>query len=901
MAQANDRNPSDVDVLLADGSTAHIRPVRPDDASSVVSFHNRLSPESIRLRFFTAHPTLSTQEVDRLVHLSGPDDLALLAFRGSDIVAIAQYDRSPGTEEAEVAFVVDDAYHGRGLSTLLLERLAAEARGFGIRRFVAHTLWENRAMIGVLHAAGFAHRFSHEESVVSVVLDIAPTPEAVIAADERDRVAVVRSMARLLRPTSIAVIGASRASGTIGHELVANLVAGGFQGPVYPVNPSASSVASIPCWATIEDAPGVVDLAVVAVPSSAIPDVVAACGRKKVGGLVLISAGFAEMGAEGAAAQRRITRLAHTNGMRLVGPNCFGVINTDVAVSMNATFAADQPMQGAIGFASQSGGLGIAILAEARSRGLGLSSFVSMGNKADVSGNDLLTWWEQDDTTQVILLYLESFGNPQKFSRIARRVGRQKPIVAVKGGRSNAGTRAASSHTAALASSDQAVDALFRQTGVVRVDTIEELFDVAGVLVDQPLPSGPRVAVLGNAGGPGVLAADACSANGLVVPELSSHVQEVLRTQLPDWAGLSNPIDLVASATAGTYRRCLDVLLDSGEVDNIVVIFTPPLGTQAEDVAAAVVGAVDDAEGLARRVPVVATFLGSPSGATALRAGRHPVPCFGYPETAVRALAHVVNYAHWRARSPGSIRPLDDVDSNEGRRQLLSATSKGSEWIIGMDAMDILAVYGINCVSTVPVTDINDAVSAAIVTLPVAMKAFGPNLVHKTEVGGVRLDLRSEDEVRNAFVTMKASLGPAMTGAIVQPMVHDAVETIAGFVVDPSFGPQFLFGLGGTAVELLDDCVSRLAPLTELDARDMVLGLRATPLLTGFRGSQPVDVDALVDLILRLAKLAEDLPEVVECDCNPVMATPDGALVVDARLRVSTHPPQVPDITRHLR
>ena len=591
---------------------------------SVITFHERLSPNSVRLRFFNVHPHLSEDEVDRLTHLTGGDDLALVAIRGDDLVAIAQYDRAPESEEAEVGFVVADDYHGRGLSTILLERLAAEGRRCGIKRFVAHTLWENQAMRGVLHAAGFSPTVSHDADEVTVVLDIAPSPVAVAAADERDRIAVVHSMARLLQPRSIAVIGASRTPRTIGHEVVTNLVEGGFVGPVYPVNPSATAVASLPCWPTIEDVPGDVDLAIVAVPAPSVPEVIAACGRKNVSGLVVVSAGFAEVGAEGVAAQKDITRLAHANGMRLVGPNCFGVINTDPTVSMNATFAAHRPFPGAIGFASQSGGLGIAILAEARSRGLGLSSFVSMGNKADVSGNDLLAWWEQDDATRVILLYLESFGNPRKFSRIARRVGRTKPIVAVKSGRSKAGSRAASSHTAALASSEQAVEALFRQTGVVRVDTIEELFDVAAVLVDQPWPTGRRVAIMGNAGGPGVLAADACSAHGLDVPELSAGLQQQLRSELPAWAGLSNPIDLIASASADVYRVCLEIILASDEVDSVVVIFTPPLGTEADDVAAALVRTNETSAG--RGVPVVTAFLGAPSAGRALRRRTTPDP-----------------------------------------------------------------------------------------------------------------------------------------------------------------------------------------------------------------------------------------------------------------------------------
>ena len=501
----------------------------------------------------------------------------------------------------------------------------------------------------------------------------------------------------------------------------------------------------------------------------------------------------------------------------------------------------------------------------------------------------------------MILLYLESFGNPRKFSRIVRRVGRKKPVVAVKSGRSPAGTRAASSHTAALATSDQAVDALFRQTGVVRVDTIEELFDVAAVLADQPLPTGSGSVIIGNAGGPGVLAADASVARRLEVPELSSELQSTLRAMLPETAGLSNPIDLIASATAETYGLCLRAVLESGETDAVVVIFTPPLGTQAIDVASAVVQAVEAAAADGREIPVVATFLGAAGTAERLRAARRPIPCFTYPEAAVRALAHAVDYADWRRRPEGAVPVFDNVDPNEARRLVLAATKDGSEWITGSEAMAVLDAYGIDTVPTIAVSDAEEAVAASTIGLPVVLKASGPGLVHKTEQGAVRLDLRTEAEVGDAYLALARSLGPAMTGAVVQPMVADAIETIVGFVVDPAFGPQILFGLGGTAVELLGDHVSRLAPLTDQDARDMVLGIRATPLLTGFHGGPSVNVEALVDLVLRVGRLAEDLPELVEVDCNPVMATPRGAMVVDARLRLSRQPPGPSDDARHLR
>jgi len=896
----------DFDVLLSDGSTARIRPIRPDDAQGVVALHSRLSPESIRLRFFAPHPLLSDTEIAFLVDHTTPDRLALVAERGDQLLAIAQYDRAPDEEDAEVAFLVDDAHQGIGLATILLEHLASVARGHGIRRFVAVTLPENRAMRDVLWHVGFTPRTTHKAGEVRVVLDISPSPAAAAAADERDRSSIVHSMARLLQPTAIAIVGAGRKPGGIGHEIVRNLVESGFQGPLYPVNPNARSVASIPCWPSVDALPAGVDLAVVAVPAVDVLEVVRACGRKAITGLVVVSAGFAETGPDGARVQRQVVRLAHSFGMRLIGPNCFGVINTDPQVSMNATFSADLPMRGTVGFASQSGGLGIAILGEAAHRGLGLSSFVSMGNKGDVSGNDLLTWWEQDKATDVILLYLESFGNPKKFNRIARRVGRTKPIVAVKAGRSNAGTRAASSHTAAMASSDQAVEALCRQTGVVRVDTIEELFDVSEVLAHQPLPGGRRVAIVSNAGGPGVLAADACVARGLEVPELSEGLKVALAGILAAGAGVTNPIDLIASATADQYRQVLELLMASGEIDAVVVIFTPPLVTRAEDVAAAVRAVVDSADGASPAIPIVASFLGSEAATAVMRAARRPIPCFMYPETAVRALAGAVHYGVWRASAPGHLPELEGADPNRARRLVAAAVEPAdigpgaaTGWLTGDRALAVLEAYGIPTVRTVRVNAAGDAARAAReIGFPVALKADGPGILHKTEHGGVHLGLASESAVIEAFEIMADSIGPEMLGAVVQPMAPDGVETIAGFVRDPSFGALVLFGLGGTAAELLGDHVVRLAPLTDVDAREMVLGIRGAPLLTGYRGSEPLDTDRIIDLVLRLGRLAEDLPELAEADCNPVIVSPLGPLVVDARIRVA---PEIEhDDARHL-
>jgi acetyl coenzyme A synthetase (ADP forming)-like protein len=854
------------------------------------------------LRYFGPHPQISSKEIEELIHPDGVDFVVLIAQVHDLIVAIAQYYREPGRDDAEVAFLVDDSYQGHGIGTILLEHLASQARQHGIRQFAADTLTENHKMLNVLAEAGFVRQYKRNAEVMRVVLDIESTPEARAAADARDRKAVIRSIGRVLEPRSIAVVGAGRQKGTIGHELLRNLLAGGFEGPVYPVNPSASYVASVPCWPGVGAIPGEVDLAVIAVPEPAVAQAIADCGAKGVSSLVVITAGFAERGSLGADSQHALASLAHSHGMRLVGPNCFGVINTNPAVSMNATFAPETPLFGQAGFASQSGGLGIAILGEAAARDLGLSSFVSMGNKADVSGNDLLQWWEQDDATQVILLYLESFGNPRKFSRIARRVGRSKPIVALKSGRTQAGTRAASSHTAALASSDQAVDALFHQTGVVRVETIEELFDVGEILAHQPVPTGRRVTIVGNAGGPGVLAADACISHGLEVPELSAELQSVLANLLPPGASVRNPIDLAASATSEGYTKALDALLVSDEIDVVIVIFTPPLVTRADDVAHAVVGAVDTATVARRGKTVVASFLGAGAVRPILHKASRPVPCFAYPENAARALAHAATYGEWRARPLGVIPVLENTKPNDARRLIADSCPSGSGWLTGADAQGVLAAYGIGVVSTTVVRDV-EAAQAEVQRLggPVALKAWGSAIVHKSDIGGVRLAVDGPEAVKAAFMEMTAALGDAMEGAVIQPMVRGGVETIVGFVQNAEFGPQVIFGLGGTAVELLGDVVTRLAPLTDLDARDMVLGLRATPLLLGYRGSEPVDIDALVDVILRLGRMAEDLPEIVEVDCNPVIATSTGALVVDARMRVSADAVARADDVRHLR
>ena len=888
------------DALLADGSTVHVRPISPDDADRLAEFHARLSPESIYLRFFSSHSRLTPDELYRFTHVDGDSRMAIVATARDAIVGVARYDRpDPSPDEAEVAFVVADEYQGRGVGTLLLEDLAAHARAHGITRFRADTLWQNKAMQDVFRNAGFEVKSSYGDGMVDVRMDITPTDRYRQAIDARDEEAEFQSVRRLLCPSSIAVVGAGRTPGTIGHEVLRNIVEGGFQGPVYPIHPVADAVLGIPAHHSLGDVPGDVDLAVICVPAAAVSEVIGECAKKRVRDLVIVTAGFAEAGAEGRAAQSRLMATARAAGMRVVGPNCMGIINTAPGVRVNATFAPVPPDPGRVAFASQSGGLGIAVLQEARRRNIGLSSFVSVGNKADISGNDLLQYWQRDDGTDVILLYLESFGNPRRFARIARRVSGSKPIIAVKGGRSGSGRRAASSHTAALASPDTAVDALFEQTGVIRVDTLSEMFDAAQVLADQPVPAGRRVAIVGNAGGPGILAADACEANGLSVPELSAATQKALRTYLSSAAAVANPVDMVASATAQDLERTLRIVLADDGIDAAVVVCVPLLGTSAADVATAIVTA---SKGSTK--PVVANFLGMAEAPPELRTGSTGVPTFTFPEPAVRALARACAYGEWRARDHGRPVVYRDVDPARARTLIgtVLSSSPGGRWLDPVEAAGLLSAYKVPVAPFEMASTAEEAVHAAErIGFPVALKASGPDLLHKTERGGVRLGLLSPAAVEEAFRAMKSALGPAMTAGQVQAMAEAGVETIVGVVHDESFGPLVMFGTGGVAVELFADRAFRVLPMTDVDAHELIRQVKGAPLLFGYRGSTPVDAAALETVLLRVAQLAEDVPEIAEMDLNPVICGAWGASAVDVRIRIAPVDPPPDDTVRSLR
>jgi acetyl coenzyme A synthetase (ADP forming)-like protein len=880
------------DVVLVDGGTAHVRPIDPADGPALAAFHEGLSPETV-----SAKSALDDTEVESFTHVDHDARVTLVAELGDRLVGVARYDRTADEREAEVAFVVADEHQGRGIGTILLEHLAAAARERGITRFVAETRPDNHRMLEVFQAAGFDERTRYDSDAVHVELAIEPTDTARAAIEEREHRAEARSVARLLTPRSVAVIGASRNPANVGHQVLRNLLAGGFAGPVYPVNPGAAHVASVKAYPTILDIPDTIDLAVIAVPATAVAEVVEQCARKGTSGLVVLSAGFGEV-AGGAEAQSELRDLARRNGMRLIGPNCIGIANT--AVGLNATFSPYAPRPGRIAMLSQSGALGIAILERSTRMGLGVSSFASVGNKADLSGNDLLQYWEDDPGTDVVLLYLESFGNPRKFSRIARRVSRRKPIVAVKSGRSAAGVRAASSHTAAMASPDIAVDALFRQTGVVRVDTLDEMFDMALLLGSQPLPAGRRVAIVGNSGGPGILATDACDGVGLEIPELGADTQAALRAIVDPNGAVANPVDLVASATPAIYEQAVRLVLADEAIDAVIVICTHTFAAPPAAVAEVLPRA---ASGVTK--PVVGCFLAAPELPPLIPGMGQgaDIPAFPSPEPAARALARAATYGEWRRRPPGAVPELQgfDVDRVHSVVDRVAEGPEDGSWLPTDQVDELLGAAGVPFLRSAPVRSVEEARRvAAELGFPVALKATGPDLVHKSDVGGVQLELESDQAVAAAYDEMAARLGGRMTGAVVQQMAEPGVETIIGVVQDPLFGPLVMFGLGGVATELLRDRSFRVLPLTDLDAAEQVRSLRASPLLFGYRGSPRVAVDALEDVLQRVARLAARIPEITELDLNPVIVSPAGAVAVDCRVRVARVPAGAPPGLRRM-
>lgn len=696
------------------------------------------------------------------------------------------------------------------------------------------------------------------------------------------------SLDPILRPASVAVIGASRKPGTIGYQIIDNLVKHGYTGAVYPVNPSAASIHSIRAYRSVLEIPDPVDLAIVVVPKERVLEVVDECCAKGVRGLVVISAGFREVGGSGVERERALVERVRRHGMRLIGPNCMGVLNTAPDMSMNATFAPTMPPAGPAAFMSQSGALGVTILDYARELGIGIRQFVSVGNKPDVSGNDLLEYWEEDEAIRVILMYLESLGNPRKFTRIARRVTRRKPIVVVKSGRTAAGARAASSHTGALAGTDATADALFAQCGVIRVESVQALFDVALAFSHLPIPGGNRVAIVTNAGGPGIMIADACEAAGLEVVELTEETQARLRASMPEEASVRNPVDMIASATAESYRIALDAVLADPRVDAAIAAFVPPLGVRQQDVAAAIVEARRARPGK----PLVAVLMGReglPEGRAEL--GAAGVPAYIFPESAARALAAMDAYRRWLERPLGVVRTFE-VDRGTVRRVIEDALAAGRMHLTTMEAMAILRAYGIPTVECRLARSADEAAAAAeAIGFPVVLKVLSRHIVHKSDVGGVAVDLRGPEEIRDAYRRMMQRIaevapGADVDGVLVQPFIKGGRETIIGMTLDRSFGPVLMFGLGGIYVEALGDVAFRVEPVSDVDAWEMVRGIRGRRLLEGFRGEPPADQALLVEVIQRVSQLVGEHHEIQELDINPFVAFEVGGLALDARIRV---------------
>jgi acyl-CoA synthetase (NDP forming) len=735
-------------------------------------------------------------------------------------------------------------------------------------------------MLDVFRDSGFDVFSTTEAGTVEVRLSLQPSTTSIAAADERARQATIASLRAILEPRAVAVLGASRRKSNLGRRVLESLMSSGFTGPIYPVNPSVSELHGVRCYASARELPAGVDLAIVAVPRESVLAAIDNCAAAGIKGIVVISAGFAETDARGRELQAELVERVRGYGMRMVGPNCMGVINTNPAVGLNASFAERLPPPGRIALASQSGGLGLAVLNLAAARQIGLSTFVSLGNKADISGNDILQYAEHDPSTSVVLLYLESFGNPRRFGQLARRVSRTKPIVVVKSGRTVAGHRAAASHTAGLAASELAVDGLFRQAGVIRADTIDEMFDLAACVDSQPLPPGRRVAILTNAGGPGILAADACVAGGL-------DVQATV-------AGITNPIDLIASADGAAYLDTMTKLLAADDVDAILAIYTTIESARTDEMLSSIAKGVVEGRRLGfTGKPVVVCTMAS-SDTAPLHAGDEILPVYEFPEQAARALGKAAEYAAWRAAPAGALVPFKDMRVREAREMCREiGRTRGDSWLTTQELHQLLHAADMRLAPAVLAHSADEAARLArVFGFPVVAKLASPQALHKTEVGGVRLHLANEQSVRTAFAelwaTAEQALGGSLEGVLIQPMVTNATETLVGLTQDPMFGPLVAFGLGGTQVELFRDVAFRIAPLTDRDVDEMIHSVRGFPLLQGYRNRPQADLRALRDVLLKVSYLGAQIPELAELEFNPVMAMPDGhgCQIVDVRARV---------------
>jgi acetyl coenzyme A synthetase (ADP forming)-like protein len=880
------------DVMLRDGAVLRMRALTSSDRQGLIDLFNRCSPQTIRYRFLRLITSLPDSLVNQLVEVDGARHVALVVLHGQGaderIVAVGRYIATveqPGT--AEVSFLVEDAMQKRGIGTILLDTLAEIARAHEIKRFAADVLADNRLMLSVFRKAGYAVNSNISYGVTHLEFPIALSEMAETRRTAQEMEAERASLGAVFAPRSIALIGASRDPGSVGGALFRNLLRWGFTGVLYPVNLHASAISGVRAYPNISAIPEVPELAIIAVPAVLVLEIARQCAAIGVRALCVISAGFAETGEAGAAAQAELLDICRASGMRLVGPNCMGVVNTAQGVRMLGTFAPVEPPAGNLAMSSQSGALGLALMAQAGQLGLGISSFVSVGNKADISGNDLLQYWESDDATDVILLYLESFGNPRRFARIARRVARAKPIVAVKAGRTAAGARAASSHTAALANSDRFADALFAQTGIIRVDTLADFFAVARLLASQPIPQGRRLAILTNAGGPAILAVDAAEATGLEIPELSEATKSRLCAALPSVAAIENPVDMTAAGCPDRYQACLEILCDDPDLDAILIIFIPPLMTPSSEVARRIGEVLRARPNLNKTVAAV--FLDPHTPLYSIPAGETQVPVYAFPEGAVAALGAAVQYGIWRSAPPGN--PVDIEVDRQVINEVLTAHAS-DDWLPPDATAKIFRAVGIELLNAKIARSAEETkASAKEFGTPVALKIAEPVVLHKSDVGGVMLNVvpAEAEAAYRQLAAQLATLGIKLEAVSVSPMARPGVEVLAGVTHDPVFGPLVAFGSGGYLVEWVDDIIFRVLPLMDRDAREMIQGTRAARMLAGYRGAPPADVGALERLLLQLGALAEAVPRVAEIDLNPVIVHPsgEGLSLIDARIRLS--------------
>jgi acetyl coenzyme A synthetase (ADP forming)-like protein len=885
----------ETEAVLKDGSNILLRPIKKEDAQLWLDFVGRLSPHTKYLHFQHV-PNLTAEDAARACSVDYDNTFAIVAESIKDdkrqIVGMGRYYRLPDWHSAEVTFVTEDVHQGKGIATRLLGWLANIARDKGIDRFETDVLAEE-GQLAFFRDYGFHIVSSIQSGVHHITFSIAQTKRVIRKEEARESSATIASLRHILSPRSVAVIGASRDPNSIGNVLFRCILQGGFSGTIYPINPNAEAVLGVKTYASVPDIPGSVELAIIAVPAPIVSKVAYECGQRGVRALIVISDGFRETGPEGTARERELREISLGHGMRVVGPNCMGVINTAPSIGLNATFSPIYPPRGNVAFLSQSGAMGLAILEYARDLNMGISSFVSIGNRVDISPSDLLQYWEKDPATKVILLYLESFGNPEKFARIARRVSAKKPIVVVKSGTTQAGTRAAASHTGAMATSEAAADVMFRHAGIVRVNTMEELFSVAALLSNQPLPRGNRLAIVTNGGGPGIIAADAAERNGLRLQPISEGTAEKLRMVMKRKVTLNNPLDTTAGASAGEFEGMLRILAGDKDNDAVLAIFVPPIVADPKAIESALQRVAPVF--WRHRKPLLACFLGRRGLQAKIGTAGRLVPCYAFPEEAVSSLARAVEYAELQSKPKGVIPVIKGTRPAKAREIIESALRTGVQrpmWLSTQEIIALLNCYGIRMVETIMAKTPDEAVSAAQrLGFPVAVKLASTTIVHKTEVEGVILNVTSAEDVQKAFNDIRRRISgigrqDEMQGVLIQRMIKEGIEAILGVTHDPQFGPLIMFGLGGIYAELLKDTTLRLHPLTDVDASEMIQSIKMAKLFAGYRGLPPSDTEALKELLLRLSVMIEDIPQISELDFNPVKVLPQGQgyCIADTRI-----------------